>query len=306
MAITRLAIPKGITPPKVVNVPDQWSSAWFRNFIKIWLQNQANQLTAGSALFTLGSDGSLTVNGNEGTAGQVLTSQGTGQPANWSNTLTFASGAGFSINAAANNHGLVVTGGNNASGNSYAAVVFSGTGTTGSQSGLYVAGGTNNSDAALTVANGANNETFLQILGNGAISGRGPQAAALVDMTPDEATFTGTLTGVSSGGTGTVSFRKIGTMAVLMFNFSGVSNTTAMTMTGLPSYAQPAIQQNVTCNILNGGNQILGVAAVIPGSGTITFSANILVGSQVQFSSTAFTASGNKGGNSTCIIYSLL
>jgi hypothetical protein len=109
-------------------------------------------------------------------------------------------------------------------------------------------------------------------------------------------TFTGTLTGMSGATTGTVEYYRVGGKVTLYIisTISGTSNSTAMTMTGLPAAVQPAHTQTLACtNIVNSGTTSLagscGVAAAI------TFGLATVSGSNVINSTTGFTNSGSKG-----------
>jgi len=125
-------------------------------------------------------------------------------------------------------------------------------------------------------------------------------------------TFTGTFTGLSSALVLTCYYAINGPQATVWLGtgVSNVSNSTSMTMTGLPNYLQPpTLQQIVPCSLYDNTIPVLGAAIVNPNSGTITFArANLVaasVGSASQFVSTGFTASGNKGPYSTTISYFL-
>lgn len=109
-----------------------------------------------------------------------------------------------------------------------------------------------------------------------ALQGFGPVAAALVDMTPDKSTFTGTFTGVSGTVTNTCVWSRDGNQVVLTFGTAAGTGTAATyTMTGLPAAIQPArtqllavpdggFQNGVIVSPLNGAVQVTN-------SGTVTF-----------------------------------
>lgn len=116
-------------------------------------------------------------------------------------------------------------------------------------------------------------------------------------------TFTGTLTGMTGSVTGTVTYRLCGTQVTLYqagSSMSGTSNSTAMTMTGLPAAIQPigSNQQNYPMRSFsdNGVSGISGTGSVTGGSGTITFSLCVVSGANVLCNG-AFTNSGTKGLN---------
>jgi hypothetical protein len=107
-----------------------------------------------------------------------------------------------------------------------------------------------------------------------------------------------TLTGVSgSAPTGTLNFTVNGHAATVEVPFmTGPSNAVAMTMTGLPTYLQPARQQNVSIPdlVCEDNSVLVGVvngsgayAQINPSSSAITFLKN--------GSSNGWTGSGTKG-----------
>lgn len=102
--------------------------------------------------------------------------------------------------------------------------------------------------------------------------------------------FVGTLTGMTATSTGTVRYIVDSRSVVtLQASIIGNSNTTSMTMTGLPSQVTPpTIGTVVPCFIQDNGATLLGWATINT-SGVITF----LLGTNP--SSTGFTASGTKG-----------
>lgn len=114
-----------------------------------------------------------------------------------------------------------------------------------------------------------------------------------------EGSFTGTLTGMSSTTTGTISYRIVSNSAgtgKLCFlynatgsNISGTSNTTAMTMTGLPAACTPAAATYVDTTVIDNGTSVAGAAQISASGTTITFSTD------AAFSSTGFTNTGTKG-----------
>jgi hypothetical protein len=67
---------------------------------------------------------------------------------------------------------------------------------------------------------------------------------------------------------------------------TGTSNTTALTMTGLPTTVQPSNAAYVPCNVTDNGNVVFGAASV--SGSVITFSCD------QPFSTTGFTNSGTK------------
>ena len=141
---------------------------------------------------------------------------------------------------------------------------------------------------------------------NGGISGFGPIAAALVDMTPDTGTFPGTLTGCTTAPVGTCMWTRVGKLVLLALPvaLSGVSNATTCSITGLPVALQPATlsQWVPVATLINNGvttNQPSG-AIIAPGSNAITFT---LTGSAAGF--TIVNAKGTPPSDQLVIAYLL-
>jgi hypothetical protein len=109
--------------------------------------------------------------------------------------------------------------------------------------------------------------------------------------------FTGTLTGMSGATTGTVTYKIFanaagtGKLCVLSIGSSitGTSNTTAMTMTGLPAAVSPTATIYVPCLTYDNGASSLGSATIAAAATTITFETD------AALSATGFTNSGSKG-----------
>jgi hypothetical protein len=148
-----------------------------------------------------------------------------------------------------------------------------------------------------------NSVTGFQVVNTSSIAARGPQAAALVDMTPDIGTFTCTLVGVSNTVNPVVTARRMGAFATLTFaaGVIGTSNANSMSLTGLPAAWQPSLDTFMPVNLEDNTVNVEGLARVSPGSGTITFSVSAVVGTRVTHTVNGFTASGQKGFNLTQI-----
>lgn len=106
----------------------------------------------------------------------------------------------------------------------------------------------------------------------------------------DEDAFTGTLTGVTTTITGTLRYVRIGKHVTLLIpQLIGTSNTTACTITGMPTAIRPARAISFVAQVMD--NTAITGGAVdgfrIETSGTITILKNGLT--------TGFTASGTKG-----------
>jgi hypothetical protein len=118
----------------------------------------------------------------------------------------------------------------------------------------------------------------------------------IVEMT-EVAGFTGTLTGVSSGGTGNVLYSITAGIVTLYVAAAlvGVSNTTSMTMTGMPADIRPySVPRILPCLVVNSSGQYMGSVSIAT-SGVITFSMVVIAATLATLSTTGFTASGNKG-----------
>jgi hypothetical protein len=112
-------------------------------------------------------------------------------------------------------------------------------------------------------------------------------------VTGQSGSFLATLTGMSGLTTGTINYLRMGFLVVLYTNgaaITGTSNTTAMTMTGLPAVISPANTHSCVCYVTDNGTDFTPALATITGS-TVTF--RMLSGG--VYSSTGFTNSGTKG-----------
>jgi hypothetical protein len=156
------------------------------------------------------------------------------------------------------------------------------------------------------------NNTSLFVVGaNGLtapiLQGFGPTAGGLVDMTVDSGTFTATITGFAAPPTGTATWFRIGKLVILFLpTITGTSNSTSMTMTGLPAVIQPpTLSQFCPCLLQDNTTNVLGFGLVNAASGTITFTRGVVSGTAVTSASTGFTAAGTKGVNDTVLVYQL-
>lgn len=123
-----------------------------------------------------------------------------------------------------------------------------------------------------------------------------------------QGTFTGTLTGFTANPTGTVSYQRIGNHVAVFLTSAGISatsNSTAMTMTGLPAIIQPTNAVEGLCLLTDNGNTNMIGGFTLSG-GTITFQLfnTSTVANRVVRDAAAFTNSGTKGLlNQWCIFY---
>lgn len=112
-----------------------------------------------------------------------------------------------------------------------------------------------------------------------------------------EGTFTGTLTGMDASTTGTVNYKIVSNSAgtgkhctlTVPTTISGTSNTTAMTMTGLPAACSPSIAATVPVQVVDNGGSYIGLGQITASSTTITFFID------QPFTNSGFTGSGTKG-----------
>jgi hypothetical protein len=116
--------------------------------------------------------------------------------------------------------------------------------------------------------------------------------------------FTATLTGMDGSTTGTINYERIGRVVVMYTNgvaFTGTSNASSMTMTGLPSAIATANTHSCACYVTDNGVEFIPALATITGT-TVTF--RPLSGG--TYSATGFTGSGTKGlGSGWSIVYPL-
>lgn len=160
-----------------------------------------------------------------------------------------------------------------------------------------------NETAAGTIELRTNGVAALSVSPAALLSGRGPVAAGLVDLTPDTGTYTGTVTGITTVVTGTITWARVGNLVILSIpgSMSGLSNSTSCTITGaMPASIQPARVQvcAVPASQFNsaGAASTTTQALVTGSSSVITFRQN--------GNATGFTNDGlSKGVVSTFNIY---
>jgi len=113
--------------------------------------------------------------------------------------------------------------------------------------------------------------------------------------------FTGTVTGLTTTEQGTVYYERIGSLVTMWIDadISGTSNTTAMTLTGVPAAITPttqAIGRQVTA-VIDNSNAVPSMTTALT-TNTIQFSfPDAAWGAGGSFSSIGFTNSGLKGLN---------
>lgn len=112
------------------------------------------------------------------------------------------------------------------------------------------------------------------------------------NLNSDQTIFTGTLTGMTTTIQGNVNVNRVGSLVIIDITaaITGTSNTTAMTMTGVPAAYRPTTSARILASVgmQDNGAQVGGVASIST-AGVITF------GTGINNNTTGFTASGFKG-----------
>ena len=219
--------------------------------------------------------------------------------ANGNFALSIAQGGNVTIAAPSSGDALTSTG----ISSGYAAT-FNAAG--GTQRGVQIIGGSAGTDINLICKNSGGGTNLFLISGQttaNTVQGYGPTAAALVDMTPDKGTFTGTLTGCTSSPTVTCTWSRIGNLVVLNIGaLTATSNATTCSITGLPAAIQPAslAAQYLACLTEDNGTIADSTVSIQSGSGTIQL---YKAGSVAAAS---FTNTGTKGIPAACTVAYLL
>lgn len=121
----------------------------------------------------------------------------------------------------------------------------------------------------------------------------------LISDALSQGTFVGTLTGCTTVPTGTFSWTKRGDLVVLtapVAGLSGVSNSTGMTVTGLPAAITPNVVVNGRIYVTNNGVASGCAWAMLAGSlSTISFFIEVIAATFVTAPAGGFTAAGTKG-----------
>lgn len=134
---------------------------------------------------------------------------------------------------------------------------------------------------------------------------------AYVDTAGLSGSFTGTITGVATPLTGTVSYRIVNNMCTLYLASSiinATSNSSAMTMTGAPVACRPANDRVVRCAGIEGGSGTGGDmgGATVRSDGQLTFwldAVAVLGGTSLVVAAAVFgLVNNNKGLASTWTI----
>jgi hypothetical protein len=165
-------------------------------------------------------------------------------------------------------------------------------------SGLQVAAGSTSANVALNVQNGAVTTNYFQVRGDGVIQGGGPVAGALVDMTPDQGSWTTTLTGsFSANPTGTMNWKRSGNFVTIYTTATILGTQTVgsiITASGLPAAVTPGATRQVMCVVEQNGGTFLGLAQVNSG-GTISILISLTNSTPQPTQFSVFSATGNNG-----------
>ena len=213
----------------------------------------------------------------------------------------------------------------------YAASIASGT-SAGSELGLRVLAGANASDVAFNITNRAANQLFMVVYGDGgaAFNGGVSHGAGALDLsssgglyfgalalngtTFQRGSFTATFTGCSANPTAPMSYVISGNICTVTCTAgtTGTSNATSFTFTGLPVACQPVTNAQFVhvADFEDNGVSFLGGAAVFSVSSTtvtLYLAETTLTTNRVEYSSTGWTSSGQKGfGGVWSATYSLI
>lgn len=289
----------GLTNASAGTVPMAWSASWYKGFI-------SNLLQGGDVRNAVGING-IVVSGNIASPYATI---GFSAPVALPGpvTITDATAGGNSLTVSAPGANGVATGVNRAGvflgrANSYA-VEIDGSTTSGQSYGLLINAGTTSADNSLLIQS-SGGTGYFKVRGDGAIQGFSVSAAGFVDMSPDSATATGTLTGCTTSPTASITLRRIGNL-VMIFHPGGQTGTasaaTTCTVTGaIPAAFQPTNSQWFSfVGILNAGAGVVGACALVTaGSSTLTLS-NGVPGNQSSF------GAGSKGVNAGCVGFYIL
>lgn len=125
---------------------------------------------------------------------------------------------------------------------------------------------------------------------------------SFVLVSPDTATgaFTGTLTGCTTSPTGTITWTRTGNVVTLYFNatISGTSNSTEMTVTGIPVGLRPIASNIVKWfdgEIRDNGNGSQYGLVIVSTGGALLFTPILNFAGAGAFGTGIFTTSGSKG-----------
>ena len=260
MAIVLKSKP-GLSSTTTLNIPKDWDPTWFRNLI-------SNQLKGADVRNAIGANG-ISITGNIA-----------------SPYATISLGPGpIVINTPAGTVALTING---ATGQDALDVKVAGTLIFSVAAGGIFA----NTWSSISGIQTITASSGLQITG-GPISGKGPIAGVQVDLTPDTGTFTGSITGCTTAVNIACKWTRIGNLVILVLNntnasATGTSNSTSMTITGIPAAIQPAGTQATKIAFMEDNTAGTDGAGNLSG-GTITLFKG------ASQSGASWTAAGTKG-----------
>lgn len=119
----------------------------------------------------------------------------------------------------------------------------------------------------------------------------------LASQSQSSGTFTGTLTGMTASVTGTCSWTRNGNQVILTIPaMTGTSNSTSMTMTGIPAAINPALAKEIPIAGLEDNTVAsLSGSVIVTAANQLNFQLGVVSGTKVQNGNTSFTAAGTKG-----------
>ena len=179
--------------------------------------------------------------------------------------------------------------------------------------GLAVHAGTSSADWAVRITNQSLGAAFVTVYGDGGVVVGSPtgsdkglgsiNTASLyvngINTNFVTGSFIGTLTGCTTAPTATFNYTIIGNQVTLFLPvLTGTSNSTALTVTGLPAAIQPATQKSVpVCNLEDSSSgSSLGLLGLVAITNVLTFNLfNTNSISNRVTGPTVFTNSGTKG-----------
>lgn len=121
----------------------------------------------------------------------------------------------------------------------------------------------------------------------------------LVSEDAASGSFTGTLTGCTTSPTATINWYRTGNLVTLYFtsNLQATSNSTSMTVTGIPASLRPTTSVRAFCapDFVDNGQSSIMPYALINSSGVATFIPLFNFFSAATFDDASWTTSGTKG-----------
>jgi hypothetical protein len=283
-----LASKPGLASPNVI-VPKDWSQKWFADFV-------SNLLQGADVRNAVGSNG-IVVSGTIASPYASIALGGT-SPIVLPNNITLSptSGVALTINQAGGTDGIEVF----ATAGNAATIVAAGNGVTAANGAQLQYSATGNLNLNL-----GGQIRWRLAAGGASIFGWGPTAGALVDMTPDIGSYTGTLTGVTASTTATIVWQRNGNqMTIFVPAFSALNtSSTSMSITGGPAILQATRSQVMAIPVgglvMSAAATSLGSVSMGVGSSTITF---LISNSSTGFTNDTLTKGINRGFTFTYLL----